>query len=105
MAKRTWRSAEGPRQIGGSLERLFGRLTPAAASSLTSLVDRWEEIVGAEMATATSPVKVEGDTLTVRCDRAPYASHLKLHWEEFRGVGGSLGIDVPKSLTVVLKPK
>ena len=105
MSERKWRSADGPRQIGGSLDRLFGRLTPAAASTLTSLIDHWEEIVGPEMAAATSPMKIEGDTVSVRCERAPYASHLKLHWEEFRVAGGSLGIDIPKSLTVVLKPK
>ncbi|MEI6700184.1 MAG: DciA family protein, partial [Actinomycetota bacterium] len=74
-------------------------------SSLTALIDHWEEIVGRELAGATSPMKIEGDTVTVRCDRAPYSSHLKLHWEEFRAVGTSLGIDVPNSLTVVLKPK
>jgi len=53
----------------------------------------------------SSPIKVESDTLTVRCDRADYATHLKVSWPQIRILAETQGIDVPKAISVVIRPK
>ena len=105
MAKRMWGSDEGPTPLDSSLSRILGRLTPQSARSLTDLIDNWSSLVGEEVAAASAPIKVERDTVTVRCDRAAYATYLKVSWPEIRRVAEAAGIATPSAIVVVVRPR
>jgi len=105
VSRRTWYSGDGPTAISTSLSRILGRVTQSTAKTLTELIDHWSTLVGEEVAAMSSPIKVESDTLTVRCDRADYATHLKVSWPQIRILAETQGIDVPKAISVVIRPK
>ncbi len=105
MTKRGWYSGDGPTAISTSLSRILGRITQSSAKTLTELIDQWPTLVGEEVSTVSSPIKVESDTLTVRCDRADYATHLKVSWPQIRAAATAQGIDAPSGISVVLRPR
>jgi len=105
VTKRSWYSGDGPLALSTSLSRILGRVTQSSAKTLTELIDHWPALVGEEVGAMSSPIKVESDTLTVRCDRADYATHLKVSWPQIRILAETQGIDVPKAISVVIRPK
>jgi hypothetical protein len=82
-----------------------GRVTTSTAKTLTELIDAWPELVGEELSQVSAPLKVEGDTVTVRCDRVDYATHLKVSWPTIRAAATERGITTPSAISVVIRPK
>jgi hypothetical protein len=103
--KRAWYSGDGPTAISTSLSRILGRITQTSAKTLTDLIDHWPTLVGEEISAVSAPLKVESDTVTVRCDRADYATHLKVSWPQIRETARAQGIDAPSAISVVLRPR
>lgn len=50
--------------------------TPSVAG-VEVVFDRWSEVVGEQMAARTQPVRIDGDTLVVRCDESAIATHFR----------------------------
>lgn len=50
--------------------------TPSA-KGVEVVFDRWEEVVGAQMAARTRPVRIDEATLVVGCDEPAVATHLR----------------------------
>ena len=46
-------------------------------SGVEVVFDRWGEVVGDAMAARTQPVRIDGDTLVVRCDEPAIATHIR----------------------------
>jgi predicted nucleic acid-binding Zn ribbon protein len=67
-----------PQLVGATLERLVtdrGWRLPAAA---VSVMDRWSEIVGGDVAARTEPVSFADGVLTVRAASTAWATQLRL---------------------------
>ncbi len=65
-----------------SLEALLDDLGSAPVQATTSLLDRWADVVGRELAAHTEPVGVRGGVLVVHADDPAYGE--RLAWEERR---------------------
>ncbi len=103
MARRGWRDLDGPKPLSAALDKVTGRLTVADAGSLTALVDRWEELVGTELAAGSTPTKVLEGTVTVACGDALTATSLKLAWRSIGIRATELGLDLPGVLEAVIR--
>lgn len=66
--------------LGDSLETFVRNLGAPPVSVLTQLDDRWPELVGPGLASATRPVELIDGVLTVACDDAAWASQIS--WME-----------------------
>jgi predicted nucleic acid-binding Zn ribbon protein len=68
-----------------SLEALLDDLGSAPVRATSSLVNRWAEVVGPELADHTEPVGVREGTLVVHADDPAYGE--RLAWDERRLLG------------------
>jgi predicted nucleic acid-binding Zn ribbon protein len=66
--------------LGDSLETFVRNLGAPPISVLTQLDDRWPELVGPGLASATRPVELIDGVLTVACDDSAWASQIS--WME-----------------------
>jgi predicted nucleic acid-binding Zn ribbon protein len=65
-----------------SLEALLDDLGSAPVRATTSLLERWPEVVGPELAAHTEPVGVRDEVLVVHADDPAYGE--RLAWAERR---------------------
>jgi len=76
-----WRPLPGrvlpPSRVGEVLDRTLRSLGTPSIAGVEVLFDRWAEVVGEAMAARTQPVKIDGDTLVVRCDEPAIATHVR----------------------------
>jgi predicted nucleic acid-binding Zn ribbon protein len=71
------RDHEPPAKIADTLDRVLRHLGAPAPSVLTTVFDRWSDLVGAQIAGHTAPVGLDGATLSVRVDDPAWASQLR----------------------------
>lgn len=69
-----------PQPVRRSLEALLDDLGSAPVRATTSLVDRWAELVGRDLAAHTQPLGVRHGTLLVEADDPAFGQALK--WRE-----------------------
>ena len=79
----TWKplpESEGsrdPQRIGGSLDKIARRLGAPTANALSGLFQRWEQIVGPNIAAHATPVSLKSGHLRVEVDSNAWATQLK----------------------------
>ncbi len=66
-----------PIELADALERVLGSLGAPPADLLSTVFQRWEEVVGTDVARHCRPVAVEGDRLVVEASDATWASELR----------------------------
>lgn len=93
-----------PRPLRASLESLLDDLGSAPVQETNSLLDRWAEIVGPDLAVHTQPVGIRRGVLLVQADDPAYGDHLA--WQEqqlVRRLAGVLGDGVVTALQVRIR--
>jgi predicted nucleic acid-binding Zn ribbon protein len=66
-----------PRRVGEGLDRLVRALGGPSAGALSSVFDRWDEIVGERLAAHATPVSLQGGTLVVAVEEVGWATQLR----------------------------
>ena len=66
-----------PAPIVEGLDELMQRLSGASLSVVETVMEAWPEIVGAQIAAASSPAKISRGCLTIRTTDAVWASELQ----------------------------
>lgn len=75
----TWKPLAGdrdPRRLEESLDRISASLGAPAASTLATIFDRWEDIVGPAVATHARPLSLLRGTLVIAVDQPGWATQL-----------------------------
>jgi len=76
VSERPW---SGPRPVAASIPRLLGRLGASATpATMEAVFARWEELVGAELAGHTRPLRVDGRALVVAVDHPAWATRARM---------------------------
>lgn len=70
-------TGDEPIEVADSLELVLGSLGAPPADLLSTVFDRWEEVVGADVARYCRPVAVEGDRLVVLASDSTWASEVR----------------------------
>ena len=65
-----------PRPLKQGLERLLDGLGAPEIDAVTTLIERWPEVVGPELASRVRAVAVRGSELVVRVDDPAWASQI-----------------------------
>jgi len=71
------RVRSSPRRVGDALDRLMGSMKAPSVDVVQTVFNRWEEIVGADLARHTRPSSLDGGTLTVTADDSAWASEFR----------------------------
>ena len=66
-----------PVPIGEALERLLGSLDAPPVDLLSTVFQRWEEVVGSEVARHCRPAAIEGERLVVLASDTTWASEVQ----------------------------
>ena len=94
-----------PQPLRRSLERLLDDLGSAPVQQTGSLLARWPEVVGRDLAAHTQPIGVRHGVLVVEADDPAYGDHLA--WQErplLARLAGVLGEGVVTGLKVRIRP-
>jgi predicted nucleic acid-binding Zn ribbon protein len=102
-----WRPLPGrgdkpdPRRVGDSLDAISRRWGAPKAGALAAVFDRWDEIVGAQVAAHTRPIRLSAGALVVAVDEPGWATQLRFleadllrRCNEVAGPGSVAKIDV-----------
>jgi len=95
----------GPRRLDESINRILDDLGAAPVRQTDSLLSRWSEVVGEELAAHTTPLGVRHGVLLAEADDPAHASMLE--WQErqvIERLSAGLGPDVVTRLRVRVKP-
>ena len=98
-------SGDQPIELADALERVLGSLGAPSADLLSTVFERWEEVVGSDAARHCRPVAVEGDRLVVLAFDTTWASELR--WLADRVVARineMSGTERLRSMTVKVAP-
>ncbi len=93
-----------PQPLLGSLEKLLDDLGSAPVRETSSLLNRWPEVVGRDLAAHTQPIGVRRGVLLVQADDPAYGDSLA--WQErqlLQRLAGVLGDGVVTGLQVRIK--
>lgn len=66
-----------PVALADVLDRALRSIGTPSAKGVEVVFDRWEEVVGAQMASRTRPARIADGTLIVSCDEPAVATHLR----------------------------
>lgn len=66
-----------PVPLGDVLDRALRSLGTPSAKGVEVVFDRWEDVVGPQMASRTRPARIDDVTLVVTCDEPAVATHLR----------------------------
>ena len=69
-------ASRGPIKIGGLIQSLLQRFGYAARLEKQSAVTLWPQIAGPKLAEETTALKIDGDTLVVKVERAAWRQQL-----------------------------
>ena len=90
----------GPRKVGESIEQLR-----PGSTALSTLLDRWSEVVGDALAAHVRPTKLAGGTLVIAVDDPAWATQLKyLQADLLTRIGDVLGAGAVTEIRVVVRP-
>ena len=70
-------TGDEPMELADALERLLGSLDAPPPDLLSTVFQRWEEVVGTDVARHCRPVAVEGDRLVVLASDSTWASEVQ----------------------------
>lgn len=77
LGSREFEKGRDPQSIGAIVRRAIDDRGWAPFLSRESVLEKWEEIVGADVAAHTTP-EIDDAQLTVRCDSSAWATNLRL---------------------------
>jgi predicted nucleic acid-binding Zn ribbon protein len=90
-----------PRRVGDSLDAISRRWGAPKADALAAIFDRWDEIVGDQVAAHARPIRLSGGALVVSVDEPGWATQLRFleadllrRCGEVAGAGSVTRIDV-----------
>lgn len=69
-----------PQRLGDDIDRVLAGLGAPPVAVLTTIVDRWAELIGPDAAQVCAPVSVEHGCLTIAVDQPAWVSQLR--WME-----------------------
>lgn len=69
--------AADPARVGEVLDRALRSLGTPSVTGVEVIFERWDDVVGAAMASRTRPVRIDGDVLVVGCDEPAVATHVR----------------------------
>jgi predicted nucleic acid-binding Zn ribbon protein len=96
----TGRDSE-PRPLGEALDRLVRSMGAPSASALEKVFGNWADVVGAEVAEHSKPVKLDGNRLTVEVADPAWASQLRwMTTEVLAALAREVGDGAVTALTV-----
>ena len=81
LGSREFEKGRDPRSIGSIMRRAIDDRGWAPFLSRESVIERWAEIVGADVAAHTTP-EIDESQLTVRCDSSAWATNLRIMRQE-----------------------
>lgn len=88
-----------PEPIQKSLETFFSNLGAPPINVVSSLSDRWENIVGPALATATEPVSVRDGVLEISCHDPAYVA--QINWMQTQIIEAYEAEFAPNKLSAV----
>jgi hypothetical protein len=94
------------KRLRKALDELLDDLESAPVAATTSLIDRWPQVVGRELAAHSEPLGVRQGVLLVASDDPAYGS--RLQWEEREVVArlaAVLGEGVVDRVQVKIRPR
>ena len=94
-----------PQPLANSIERLLGHLNAPTASTLQTVFDRWDDLVGPGLAEHTEPVSLVDRCLVIAVDDPAWASQLS--WDANRVidlVNGELEGPLVETLQTRIRP-
>jgi hypothetical protein len=94
------------KRLREALDELLDDLESAPVAATTSLIDRWPQVVGRELAAHSEPLGVRQGVLLVGADDPAYGS--RLQWEEREVVArlaAVLGEGVVDRVQVKIRPR
>jgi len=69
----------GPRQVGPAIAKVLSRIGASPSPQTMELVfTRWEEVVGAELAAHSQPMRLQDSTLIVGADHPAWATRARM---------------------------
>lgn len=95
------RDPRGPAPLRDSLEVVLGSLGGPGIDAIVTVHERWDEIVGEEVAALSRPLSIDDGVLRIRVSGPAWASHLR--WAEreiLARIDALVGPDVITSLVV-----
>lgn len=92
-------SKKDPQPLKQGLERVLNGLGSPEIGAITTLVDRWPEVVGLELASRVQAVAIRGSELVVQVDDPGWASQIS--WLETRLLERIAGLVGPGRITAV----
>ena len=94
--------ARDPALLGAQLERLLVDRGWSADVTVGSVMGRWSEIVGADLAAHVRPVTFEGSVLSVQADSTAWATQIRLLTSSLLGrIDAVVGAGVVTELVVL----
>ena len=102
--RRPWRSDSGPQPVATSMEELLGRLgVPSSLGTMEVIFTRWDEVVGAELAAHTAPVRIQGNVLTIGADHPAWVTRSRMASGQILERARALGDTTVERIEVVLQ--
>ena len=106
----TWRPLPGdappPRRLQDSLDRITRSLGGPGADALSTIFNRWEDIVGPAVAAASRPLSLHRGTLTIGVDQPGWATQLTyLEADLKRRIDDVAGPGTVARVRVTVRPK
>ncbi len=80
LPTRDGRGGPGPSPLAGSLDAVMAGLGGPSVETIVVVHERWDEVVGAEVAPHAKPLGIDHGRLKIGVDSAGWASHLR--WSE-----------------------
>jgi predicted nucleic acid-binding Zn ribbon protein len=86
------------------MEKLLGRLgVPTSLDTMEVIFTRWDEVVGAELAAHTAPVRVQGNVLTIGADHPAWVTRSRMASAQILERARALGDTTVERIEVVLQ--
>ena len=85
-----------PQPVGELVNRVLADLGAGPTARAVRIADRWEEVVGPEIASHSQPVAIRGEILEVSVDTSVWCQQLQLRAPEIlAALRGAMGEDAP----------
>ncbi len=102
-----WRPLPGgpaaPVRLGDTLDGVLARLGTPSRAGVEVVFERWDEVVGAELAQHCRPVRLAGGVLTVAASSPQWATQLRYLTHQLQlNVNAAMGEPVVTSVNVVV---
>jgi predicted nucleic acid-binding Zn ribbon protein len=99
------RKARAPQTLGSAVDAFVAQHGWAVRLRGARLFDRWEEVVGPELAKRCEPVRVAGGTLTVRAENQTWATQIRYMTTRLRDQAAAvIGEDLVKEVRIIVGP-